>query len=253
MKALIYIMLLFVASLNAIGQTTLEKSQSTRPGQKVKMEFKYPELVSIKTWDRNEIKIAASVSINNGQNDDAFDVTINDADGVLSIQSIINNYDEIPRRIMFSRNGEKHFFNTSDWNSPEVQAFLAKYGKNGYHHSSSGVIKDIKLTITVPKNITLDIESKFSTVEINGFSGPLAIYSKFGEVDLSVSAGSKNEIQAATKFGEIYSDLQVKFLGTAKGNPTIGKRTMVTAQVNGGGKMQQVESKFGDVYIRNSK
>ncbi len=54
---------------------TRHKPRSTRrpyqPGQKIAMNFDYPEMIRVSAWDKNEISISGSVQINGGENDDA--------------------------------------------------------------------------------------------------------------------------------------------------------------------------------------
>jgi hypothetical protein len=77
MRAILY-MLLFV-SAGTLAQTNIEKTVAIPKGNTLVMVFDYPELIKIKTWDKQEVLIKGSVSINRGENDDAFElITKND-------------------------------------------------------------------------------------------------------------------------------------------------------------------------------
>ena len=63
MKAISSILLtLFTGVL--LAQTPVNKTYPVTTGQKISFRFDYPELVKISTWDKNEISIVGTVSIN---------------------------------------------------------------------------------------------------------------------------------------------------------------------------------------------
>ena len=61
---------LFTMLLTA--QSTVTKTYPVKAGETVELNFDYPKIVRVSTWDKNEVSIVAKVSINDGQNDDAF-------------------------------------------------------------------------------------------------------------------------------------------------------------------------------------
>ena len=263
-------LLCLMLSIQGFAQTTFEKTQATRPGQKVQMEFKWPELVNIKTWDKNEIKIVASVSINNGRNDDAFDMIIKEKSNVLYIQSAIKNFKNLHKMIMISRNGEQHFFNTSDWNAPEVQKFLNERGKGGHDYSSNGVIMDIEVSMTIPRNIDLEISSEHTCISLDNVNNPMvintvhgkveadfsainatnpiSISSTHGLVDLSLSRNAKANFNIHTNHGEVYSDLGMQVEKPA--NASSRGPQSLRGKFNGGGATFELASEHGNIYLR---
>jgi hypothetical protein len=50
-----------------LAQTPVNKTYPVTADQKISLRFDYPELVKITTWDKNEISIVGSVSINSGE------------------------------------------------------------------------------------------------------------------------------------------------------------------------------------------
>lgn len=231
----------------AHGQTTIEKSIPVTAGQKVEMNFKRPELIKIEIWDKSEINIKAAVSINLGSNDDAFEIEVNEGNK-LEINSVVRNYDHLPRRIMIKHQGEEYFFNTSDIHSPEVQKFLNETGREGYEYMKHGVIMDIILEIMVPSEIVLDIDAKYGMIEVAGFTNDMNIRSKYGGVDVSVNMQGNAKILAETKFGDVYSNLDIPFSGETGYRP--GKWSRLTGTLNRAENIQLLRSEFGNIYIR---
>lgn len=232
----------------AFGQTKIERTIEVSNGQKVMMDFTWPELVTINTWDKNEIKVSATVSINNGQNDDAFELKLEERQGVVELITSIKDKDKLPRKIVIRKGGESFFFDTDNPNSPEVLKFKKEHGTEGYDYMNFGVIKDIYVTVYVPRNVVLDVSSKYGMVEVLGFTGEMSVHSKFGGVDISVP-NAKNTIKAGTKFGEKFTNLTHPFSTIALGTHP-GKWDWVACKVNGGGKVQELKSEFGNIYIR---
>ena len=65
MKAATSILIcLFTGALAA--QTPVNKTWPVAAAQKIFLRFDYPELIKISTWDKNEISITGSASINGG-------------------------------------------------------------------------------------------------------------------------------------------------------------------------------------------
>ena len=72
----IFLLSIIMLSFN-IGNTqvNISKSYATNNIEKLKLTFDYPQLVKVKTWNKNQVTIEAKVNINEGLNDDAFFIT----------------------------------------------------------------------------------------------------------------------------------------------------------------------------------
>ena len=245
MKNIICLIIVACWTSLAISQTKVEKTVPVKAGENIKMEFKWPELITIKTWERNEVKILASVEINKGQNDDAFTFDVDQSSSGIVIESLIKNYKNLPRSIVIRKGGQEYFFNTDDPNSHEIREFKKEHGDSGYEYTSHGVVMDINLEVWVPSNCTLDVYSKFGLVEVIGFQGNMTVHSKFGGVDVSTSG--REAIKAGTKFGEKYTNLEETIETISWGNHP-GAWDWV--QVGTGSTRQEIKSDFGNVYLR---
>src|SRR5204863_7835498 len=106
MKALLILLVgLFAGSLAA--QTKIDKTVAAKAGQKIRMTFDYPELIRVSTWDKNEVSITRTASINNGENDEAFKLDINADGNTITVRNEIVNMDNTPHRITITRDGQK--------------------------------------------------------------------------------------------------------------------------------------------------
>lgn len=233
-------MTLFTGVLYA--QTQVNKTYLVKQGQKISLRFDFPELVKISTWDKNEISITGSVSINGGENDDAFELLESNSVNSLFIENRIHNLKELPHRITIVNKGEKITFKTK----ADYQKYCEENGKN-FNMRSEGVDMDIVLEVKVPKNAEVKLESVYGIVEVKNYNGPLTVEATYGGVDVALQEKNTGELIAETDFGQIYSNLDFKFSGSEFKD----FHTEVYAKP-GNGPRYSFESKYGNVYLRKA-
>lgn len=221
------------------AQTAINKSFPVQSGQKIYLFFDHPELVKVSTWDKNEVAVTGSVSINNGENDDAFGLTSSTSDGILNIRGEMINLKSLPHRVTVYRDGQKITFK----NNEEYKKYASENGRD-FNMMSNGVDIEITLEVKVPKNMITEVKSVYGMVEVRNFDGPIDVTSTYGGVDAALNAKSTGELRAETNYGTIYSNLDVKFGGEEK-----NFHIVVTAKP-GTGPKQTFESKYGNVYLR---
>jgi hypothetical protein len=238
-----------LCSLVSLGQTKIDKTIPVKAGQKLSLDFDYPE-VKIQTWDKNEVLITGVVSINRGENDSAFELQVT-TDKDITVTSILKDKENIPQRIVIKKGDTEYFFKAKDYNDPQIQKFLEENGRE-YTYMSNGIIRDIKLEIFVPKNMATKITAKYGLIEVKGFSAPLTIDAKYGGVDATISPASTGMLTARSRYGEILTNLDVKFdqqKFPEKQFRDQDKWTEISAKL-GTGPSYMIESKYGTVYLR---
>jgi hypothetical protein len=243
----IIITLLVLSSEFLFAQTTIEKSFSLQAAKELSLEFDHPN-VHIQTWDKNEVLIKGTVSINNGESDAAFELQTSNEGGLLRINSFIKDKENLPRHITIKKEDREYHFKAKDFNDPEVQKFLADNGGE-YSYMSSGVMIEVDLQVFVPKNLKTSIDAKFGLVEFKQFEAPLRVMAKHGKVDATIPT-SIGDLTVRSKFGEIMSNLDMKFDEHPMDRGKKGNSwTEITAHP-GKGQSYFIESKFGTVYLR---
>ncbi|HEY3404886.1 MAG TPA: hypothetical protein VGK59_15960 [Ohtaekwangia sp.] len=225
------------------AQTAVNKSIPVQSGQKITMHFDYPELIKVTTWDKNEIAISGTVSINNGENDDAFILDNSTSGSTITVRNEIKNMKNLPQRITVVRDGQKVVFR----DKAALKKYQDEFG-GAFECQSWGVDMDIVLEIKVPRNAETRIESIYGTVEIKDFIGPLTVVSTYGGVDAALTEKNTGELSAETNYGEIYTNLDTKFGGQIKEEDF---HTYVSAKP-GSGPRYTFESKYGNVYLRKA-
>ncbi len=243
MRLAIMVLLAGIVS-TAPGQTNFSRSIPVKPGQKINMHFDYPDLIRVSTWDKNEVSVVGTISINNGENDDAFVFESSVNGNVVDIRSSIRDMKNLPQRVTVMRDGQKIVFANKD----ELRKYQAEHGR-GFNTMSWGVDIEIELEIKVPRGMETRVESVYGMVEIINFTGPLVVEATYGGVDAALAEGATGEVTAETNYGEIYTNLDVKF--SSEGKSSEDFHTFVTARP-GTGPRYAFESKYGNVYLRKA-
>ena len=247
MKNYIFLILISCATHISFSQTKIEKIVPVEQGQHISFDFTWPELITFRSGTGNEIKLVASVDINRGQNDEAFKFTVDQNSSEINIASLIEDYKDLPRKIIIKKGSQEYFFNTDDTNSPVIQKFKEEHGNEGYDYLNYGVIMEITLEVWVPSNISIDVYSKFGMIEVNNFNGDMKLHSKFGGIDLSTSGNQA--IKVGTKFGEKYTNLTQQIKSISVGDHP-GKWDWVLLGNTKTSKQYELKSEFGNIYIR---
>ncbi len=222
------------------AQTPVNKNYPVSAKQTISLRFDYPELVKISTWDKKEISITGSVNINSGENDDAFEFLQSTSGNTIYIENKIRNLKELPHRITIVHDGKKITFKSK----ADYQKYCETNGRN-FNQRSEGVDMDILLEIKVPRNIEVKLESVYGIVEVKNYTGPLIVEATYGGVDVTVPEKVTGELTAETSYGQIYSNLDLKFSGSEFED----FHTYVSAK-SGSGPKCSFESKYGNVYLR---
>lgn len=240
MRPLVIIILITFVIGSLAAQTPVTKNFATAPGQKLVFQFDYPELIKVSTWDKNEISITGKISINGGENDDAFELTGSASGNTLTVEGRMRNLKQLPHRYTINHGQGKIVFKTKD----DFEKYKREHG-GSFNYTSQGVDIDITLEVKVPRNMETRIEATYGLVEVRDFSGPLTVEATYGGVDVVVQPKSTGELVAETGYGEIYSNLDLKFQGEDFGD----FHTQVSVKP-GAGPRYSFESRYGNVYLR---
>ncbi|WP_147243816.1 hypothetical protein [Pedobacter miscanthi] len=240
MKTILYWLIMAMVPGIALSQTKINKAYPVKKGDAVVLNFDYPKVIHISSWDKNEIGIEAIVKINGGENDSAFTLHESTADGTITIQNKLD-MDKIPEAYYVKENGIKTRLNSK----ADLDAYIKE--KSGTKISSYQT-KDIEITINIklPANINTEVRSVYGIVEIKDFKGPIKVDARYGGIDASIGQSAIGKIKLTNRYGKIYTDMVLK--------PTELKEenffTSLTA-APGVGPSYDLSSSYGNIYLRN--
>jgi hypothetical protein len=241
MRTVASFLLILVTGVLA-AQTPVNKSYPVTAGQKLSMRFDYPEMVRVTTWDKNEISITGTVSINGGESDDAFELNQSVSGNTIYIENKIVNMKSLPHRITVMDGATKITFK----DKAEYKKYCVEHGRE-FRTTNWGLDMDIVLEIKVPKGMETAVESVYGFVEVKNFTGHLSVVATYGGVDAALQEKLVGEISAETDYGQIYTNLDIKLTGSEFKD----FHTQVSAKP-GTGPRYSFESKYGNVYIRKA-
>ncbi|HRI78486.1 MAG TPA: hypothetical protein PLR06_03035 [Cyclobacteriaceae bacterium] len=244
MKTKIITLLLFLLATGLQAQTQVNKTITVSPGQKIKMTFDYPKLITVTTWEKNEIQITGTVSINNGENDDSFKLDFSTKDNVVTVDSYIKDMKNLPHTVTIMEDGKKIMFRTKE----DFKKYEEENGKH-YTRMSWGTDIEITLDVKIPEHTETHVKSTYGMVEVKKFLGALDVEATYGGIDVAVEEKSTGELVAETNYGDIFSNLTVRFDGINGKHDNF--HTLVKAHP-GKGPNYTFESKYGNVYLRKS-
>jgi hypothetical protein len=225
----------------ATAQTKVSKSYPVKPGQKIQLDFDYPKVIRISTWDKNEVSIEALVDINQGDNDTAFVIYNTNEGNELSIRNEIKNMKNLPRLYTVTQGGQKTVFRSKE----DYREFIAKTGNQAGRNTSEGVDMQITMEIKVPANTQMNVNAKYGMVELVNFHGPANINAVYGGIDATIEPSGVGKLNAITKYGQIFTNLDLKLTDKEDRNFF----TSITAEP-GKGPEYILNSSYGKIYLR---
>ncbi len=224
------------------AQQTITKTYPLKAGQDLELSFDYPRVVKVSTWDKAEVSITASISINNGENNDAFQLVETTSGNTLTIKSIIKDLDKLPKRYTVIHEGKKTVYTSKeDFKSMTVDL-------KGARSYSEGVEMEITIEVKVPQSqLSTFVKAKYGIVELLNYNAPIKVDATYGGIDASVNESSTGKLSATTHYGQIYSNLSLNI--TDKEEKDF--YTSITTAL-GKGPAYSLKSTYGNLYLRKS-
>ncbi len=241
MKRITYFFIMLCLGLSAsFGQEEIKTE--TFDASKVKsidLRFKYPELVTINTWDKKEVQVKADILINDGDDNEKFELRSRVSNGVLEIDSRI---DDINGYSGYNIDRGKRKGITITGNGSTITRSRVG-GRNS-------VTVSVLLEVFVPKGMEVDVDARYGIVEVLSTELSLTVDSRYGGIDVVVDESQDLDIEASTQWGQIYHNLDSKLRADGEGFP--GKWMRTSASLNRGTRKLHVESQYGNVYLRKN-
>jgi len=198
-------------------QETFEKEVALKNGQAVKLELKFADDINIKTWNKQQLYIKATVKHNFKEKLDYQLLEFNE-----------NNEVEIEEKI---KNLEKK----------------KNINIGGKDKDRNCIELDIDYEVYLPANVELVINSISGNIDVKNMNNSLTLETISGFVDVAVDPTKKYDLKCSTISGSIYSDLKFDSDGNIKAD-IVGSK--LNTSLNGGGKKLKLKTISGDLYIR---
>lgn len=208
-----------------------EQRFSVDNNDRLELNLKFGDLITVQSWDKNEVFFEAETEINGGKLNEALEIDFSYDNGVVKFTSDFNRkLLEQGRRKDCPDNGHSIFGR----NSGDEAGFICS---------------EISYRIFIPATMDIEIETVSSSIELEGLSGSIRAKSISGFVDLSWPPAKSADIQIKTVSGEAYSNLDtLKLENKAKRGFVAGYQ--LTGKIGAGGHPIFLESVSGNIYLR---
>lgn len=206
-------MLLCGAACVSYAQTKVTESANVTSQDLLELKFDFADEIKVETWDKNEVYVEVSVSINDGEYDDIFTLEKRVTSRSITIAMDKNMWDKIEKK------GNNCSFNT-----------------------------DLYYTVKMPKNMKVEAYTINGDYTLNRYPIDMKLKTISGDIDIYVGSGGI-DFKAKTISGEVYSDLNITYPDGQDGlHQMVGMN--VKGQVNNGGTPMELETISGNIYLR---
>jgi hypothetical protein len=221
---------LFAAPLFA--QKKVEKVLPFKDGQTVNLELKFADSIVVRYWDKPEVLVKMSITINGGR--------LNDA--------LLIKPDQTAKEVKLSTDFDQELLKQSRRSDcPE--------SKSGYWSDKDGneryLCKEIHYYVFLPRNAKLKLETIDGNIDIEGATTTVQAKTISGYVDMNWLGSKGASVAMKTITGEVYSDLDIDFKNKKDKHPIVGY--LLEGEFKGGGPELRLESISNNVYLRQRK
>lgn len=206
-------MLLCVATWVSYAQTKVTETATVNGQDLLELKFDFADEINIETWDKNEIYVEVSVSINDGEYDHIFSLEKRVTSRSIVIEMDKNMWDKIEQR------GNNCSFQT-----------------------------DLFYTVKMPRNMKVDAYTISGDFILNRYPQDMKLKTISGDIDIAVGS-SGIDFKAKTISGEVYSDLNITYPDGKDGLRQIVGMNL-KGRVNNGGTPMELETISGNIYLR---
>ena len=249
MKNILIIMIAVAQNYWAMAQSKIEKDFEVADNQKIVLEFDEASIINVSEWDEKHIRIHATVSINDNTQNEAYKINSDSERGQVAIRGSIQNKESLPQVIRIKKGDEIFTFQTDDWEDPVIKDFYRQHGDEGIQWKSYGISWDVQISLLVPKKKEIIVNSKHGIIELENLSGKVHASSKHGGIDLTVNENTGSEIDVKTRWGTIYSNLNLDINDQLSTNRDWNHVVGVTSGRKDGSQFN-LESRHANIYLR---
>lgn len=216
-----------ILTITASAQDVFEKTAPVNANEKVSFDLDIANQVIIKTWDKREAYLKATVNINDNSDNDKYRLSVEELSGTVKFEAEIEDMDKIRRTTTTSERG-----------------VIVRDDDRCIHI-------EIDYEIYLPENISLDLETISGDIEIFGQEGPMKIKTISGFIDIAIPEDLDADFEMETITGEMFSDLNIDIEGEME-NMRFFPGGDVEATLNRGGNLFRLETISGDIYLRKA-
>jgi hypothetical protein len=229
MKKITILLLLVLLYSQVSAQKVINKSLHYSAGQLVNLNLRFGDSIKVRYWDKAEVSVHISVTINGGKLNDALLLKTGSAAGEISLKA------DLDEDMLLTGKSEDCPGSKSTYNSE-------RDGKRFY------VCSEINYQVFLPRQARLKLETINGNIDIEGASTAVFAKTISGFVDMSWPKSKGANLGMKTITGEVYTDFTIDYKDKVQKNPIVGY--LLEGTMNGGGPEIKLESISNNVYFR---
>lgn len=183
----------------------------------VSLNIQIADSIRIITWNKNEVYVKASIDINDNKDNDLYNVDFEGSASTISVKA------------KFSEHTRPH----------------TDTGCNCNCNYRSKIYCDVY----IPENAGFSVETIDGNITISGRTDQVKAHSISGFIDMAVAPERKADFRLKTISGTIYSNLALASPDKSRHSVT----TDISDDYNGGGKLIDLETISGNIFLRKSE
>lgn len=215
MKKIIIIVLLPLLAFSLNAQKVIEKHVNLSAAGSVNLNIQIADSITIRTWNKKEAYVRASVNVNDNKNNDDYKWDFNETGGSLDVQAKFD------------------------------------FKKVRSNDCNCNTKTQINCVVFIPENTNLNVETINGNITISGKTAEIKAKSISGFVDMAVSPQRAAEVKLNTITGTMYSDFD---FGEKDKDMKKVAGTTISSSLNGGGSSNSInlETISGDIFFHKS-
>ncbi len=233
-----------VSQAQRIEEQTFELGSA----QALDLHLKYASNIQLKNWNRSEVLVKATITINDNEDNDKYTLTSRSEGSTLMIESGIKDIKDIARKKTVLKDadgsGKTYWTNDSYWDKDNHVTVV-----NGRQ-----VEIEIQYEISLPTQIPMKVKTVAGNILTDQTNQTLNLETISGEIDLSIAQNQKQTFALKTITGEVYTDLDLKAPNPAGESDLArvggGFGKTVYRTLNGGGSEIKLKTISGNIYLR---
>ncbi|GHA30465.1 hypothetical protein GCM10007103_09830 [Salinimicrobium marinum] len=229
MKNLVLLPFIVLFVTATYGQLNVEENFRVTPEQQISLNLKFAGEITVVQWDKQEVKVNASVYVDNGEGNSAYSLKSKESSEGINIFSDFGNYFEQKENTVINNCNSKTEISYVVYVPKNCKLKVKSITGNVFSESFSG---------------KLETDLIAGGVELKQYHGELVLKTISGNLDVTMD---KANIEAQTLTGTIYSDLDISTTQNSKEN---AMTTKVSGAVNNGGERAKLETISGNIYMR---
>lgn len=231
MKRIISLIGLLVLTSGSItAQRIVERTITPDKGAEISLDFDFADSIDVQTWNKNEVYVKATVTINDNEDNDAFVLEVDDHGWYLEIASKIKDMDKLSRK---------------------GRTVIKKSSGDEVISRGRSVDLSLRFLVYTPESYDLEISTISGDILVRGRPGQLDLKTISGFIDLALPSRYQANIDMSTVTGSMYSGFT--FDREKKDGMRHYGRRDYTASLNGGGTDLKLETISGDIFLREIK